>query len=449
MKFKKLVSLIVGCSLIMGLAGCGSKATSAQKSGIATEIKNPVTIEFWHAMNGDNEAALKEITDKFNEKNKGKITVKLLSQGHYKELFSKLDGASKAKKLPALTMIYPNRLTAYVKNGLVEDLGPYIENPKVGFTKEQFNDMPAFVRDNGMWDGKHYSLPFNKATYVIFYNKDLLQKNNVAVPTTWKELGEAAKKLTVDTNGDGKPDKYGLSLNESVGIDFSFWVEQAGGHLIDEPNDKLLFNSPATVEAYDFVNGMVKSGCAKLAGQEKYVTGPFGRGEAAMAIASTSSLPDIDKLCKGNNINYGTAILPKNKKQAALFSGTDVAIFNTAAPEEKLAAFQYLKYFFSKDSMILWGSKSGYLPLTYSAIKSDEFQNYLKNDKSKAKENAIKEIDYGFCDPKILNGYAIHDNMDKALQAVIQGQKDSKTAIADAEKKARQELDDAKKAFGK
>lgn len=47
-------------------------------------------------MNGDNEAALKEITEEFN-KNKDKITVKLVYQGQYKELFSKLDGAAKSK----------------------------------------------------------------------------------------------------------------------------------------------------------------------------------------------------------------------------------------------------------------------------------------------------------------------------------------------------------------
>ncbi len=55
-----------------------------------------------------------------------------------------------------------------------------------------------------MWNDKHYSLPFNKGTYLLFYNEDLLKKYNVKVPSNWNELQEASKKLTLDTNGDGK-----------------------------------------------------------------------------------------------------------------------------------------------------------------------------------------------------------------------------------------------------
>ncbi len=72
-------------------------------------------------------------------------------------------------------MIYPNRLTAYVMNDLVENLNPYIENEKIGFKKDVWDDIPKFVRDNGMWNDKHYSLPFNKGTYLLFYNEDLLK----------------------------------------------------------------------------------------------------------------------------------------------------------------------------------------------------------------------------------------------------------------------------------
>ncbi|EJO5347612.1 ABC transporter substrate-binding protein [Clostridium botulinum] len=453
MKFKKLTALITAFTLTFGLAACGSNKEGAakkeeSKATIATEIKEPVTIEFWHAMNGDNEASLKEITEEFNKKNKDKITVKLVYQGHYKELFSKLDGAAKSKKLPALTMIYPNRLTAYVMNDLVENLNPYIENEKIGFKKDVWNDIPKFLRDNGMWNDKHYSLPFNKGTYLLFYNEDLLKKYNVKVPTNWNELKEASKKLTVDTNGDGKNDIYGLGLNSSVGIDSSFWVEQAGGHLIDEANDKLLFNSKEGVEAFGFLSGLVKSGNAKIATEEKYMTGAFSRGEAAMGVSSISALPNIIKACKGNNINFKTAVLPEKKKKAALFSGTDVAIFNTPSPEEKLAAFEYLKFFMGKESQIKWATKSGYLPLRKSVIDSKEFKDYVEKE-NPAKGEAVKEFDYGYCDPKVLNGYAIHDNMAKALDQIIAGKKDSKQALSDAEKKARQELDEAKKAFGK
>lgn len=452
MKFKKLTALVTSCILTLGLIGCGNSAETSTnvketESKIATEIKDPVSIEFWHAMNGENEKVLQEITEEFNKKNDGKITVNLVYQGHYKELFSKLEGASKSNQLPALSMIYPNRLTAYVMNDLVEDLNPYIENEKIGFSKDSWNDIPEFLRDNGMWNEKHYSLPFNKSTYLLFYNEDLLKEKNVKVPTNWNELKDAAKTLTVDKDNDGTTDTVGLALNSSVGIDSSFWVEQAGGHLIDEENDKILFNSQETAEAFDFLAGMVKDGSAKVCTEEKYMTGPFGRGEAAMGISSISALPDIIKTCSGNNINFKTAVLPENKQKAALFAGTDVTIFNTPSPEEKLAAFEFIKFFMEEENQLTWGTKSGYLPLRKSVLESNDFKNYVEKE-NPAKGVAVEEFDYGYCDPKVLNGYSIHENMNKALQQILLEEKDTKAALDEAETNTRKALDEAKKSFG-
>lgn len=452
MKLKKMTSIMSALLLTLSLTACSSskgeeKEDITEKSQIATEITQDVSIEFWHAMTGENEAVLKEITDKFNAENKDGITVNLVYQGHYKDLFSKLEGASKSNQLPELAMIYPNRLTAYVKNDLVEDLNVYIENEKIGFDKETWEDIPAFLRDNGMWDGKHHSLPFNKSTYLLFYNEDILNKYGVKPPTTWDELKEASAKLTVDENKDGKNDIYGLALNSSVGIDSSFWVKQAGGDLIDEENDKILFNSDETAKAFDFIAGMVKDGTAKIAGEEKYMTGPFSRGEAAMGVSSMSALPDIIAACEGSNVKFQTVVLPKGEEEASLFSGTDVTIFNTSSPEEKLAAFKYIKYFMEEDTQFLWGTKSGYLPLRNSVLNSSEFKEFAEKE-CPAKGVAVEAFESGYCDPKVLNGYAIHENMDKALQEIILGEKDTKEALQEAETNTRTALDEAKKSFG-
>ena len=42
----------------------------------------------------------------------------------------------------------------------------------------------------------------------LVYNKKLVP----VPPTTDEELVEIGKELTVDTNGDGKPDRYGLDV---------------------------------------------------------------------------------------------------------------------------------------------------------------------------------------------------------------------------------------------
>ena len=67
MKFKKFASLALAAVLTTGLmTGCGN-SKDASSEEIVTEIKEPVEITFWHAMNGDLEKTLQKLTDKFME----------------------------------------------------------------------------------------------------------------------------------------------------------------------------------------------------------------------------------------------------------------------------------------------------------------------------------------------------------------------------------------------
>lgn len=453
MKTKRtLIALLMAVMMILVVTACSAKSeqTGVKDDAENAPVENEVTseaveIEFWHAMTGGNEEALQEIVNDFNGANEG-ITVKLVYQGHYKELFQKLDGAAQADQLPELTMIYPNRMTAYVMNGFGQDLTGYINDPEVGFSKEDLEDIPP-VFMKGVWDGKYYTLPCNKSSYELFYNEDMLKEKGVEVPTTWEELRAAAEKLTVDNDNDGKTDVVGLALNKSAGIDFSFWVEQAGGHLLSDDETTLLFNSEAGVEAFDFVSAMAKDGILKIVNEDKYAYVPFARKEAAMIITSTSKVPDLQVAIGDNELNWNAAELPSHKEKAVLFTGTDMAMFNTHTEEEKLAAWKFMKYFMSKDATIKWGVNSGYLPVRYSALESEEFQKVMVEDPTKAV--AVKSFEFGFRDPKVLNGYAIHSNMQKALEEVLQGVKSSEEALKDAEIQARKELDEAMKNFGK
>ena len=107
---------------------------AAKNSASSTDERpcSSVDYEFWHAMSGENGTVLEALVKKFNETHTN-IEVVSVFQGHYRELFEKLNGAAQAGTLPALSMIYCNRLTAYVMNDLVEDLNPRIADAKYGF----------------------------------------------------------------------------------------------------------------------------------------------------------------------------------------------------------------------------------------------------------------------------------------------------------------------------
>ena len=153
---------ILPLAMIFVLAACNNQepANESKKESknaqeettatIVTELTEPVEIEFWNAMNGASGEALQALTDEFNEKNEN-ITVTLVNQGGYRDLFDKLMGAAKANQLPAMTQIYSNRLSWYVSKGLVEDLSLYMEDETIGLSAEDKNDFPKLFLDDGTW----------------------------------------------------------------------------------------------------------------------------------------------------------------------------------------------------------------------------------------------------------------------------------------------------------
>lgn len=56
---------------------------------------------------------------------------------------------------------------------------------------------------------------------------------------------------------------------------------------------------------------------------------------------------------------------------------------------------------------------------------------------------------YAYQDPKGLNGYAIHANMQKALEEIVAGKKTIDQALKDAQMQATKEIEEAKNNFRK
>ena len=449
----KALSLLLAAGLIV--SGCGSKGSNeaapapsetqtpapsetkpAEKS---EEPKEVVEIEFWHAMSGTNGEALQNIVDKYNETHEY-AKVNAVFQGKYTELFEKISGAAQSKTLPAMSMIYANRLTAYIMNGYVQELDSFINDSKKGLTPEELKDIPAIFTERSKWGDVTYTMPCNKSVYLMFYNEDMLNEAGVSVPTTWEELRTAAEKLTKDG-------VIGVGFNKSLGTDFSYWVEQAGGHLMDENEENITFNSPETIEAYEFITGMVKEGIGMISWEESYITGPLTRGELAIGFTTTSNTVDIYNGAKEFGTNIKSAEVPAGKVKAVTFSGTDMTMFNTVSDAEKEVAWDFMKFWMDTENTTQWGIESGYLPLTYSAFETEEFKAYLAENNLKAP--ALNCFDYGFRDPSALNAIAIHSSMQTAMEKIVLEGMDIAEAVAEAEATATKEMNDAKANFDK
>jgi multiple sugar transport system substrate-binding protein len=104
------------------------------------------------------------------------------------------------------------------------------------------------------YNGTLYALPRDMSNVILYYNKDMFDAAGVAYPTvewTWDDLLAAAQKMTLDTNGDGQIDQWGVGIDRDV-WQWDGWVIANGGQTLSADRSECMFTDPKTVEALKY-----------------------------------------------------------------------------------------------------------------------------------------------------------------------------------------------------
>lgn len=367
MKKSRILALLL--ALVLVLAACSSNKeetkvetaaegessaeTETVSEEVITEVTEPTTIVFWHAMNGEQEESLTKMTEAFMEANEN-ITVELQNQTGYQELQQKLTATTTSpKNLPTLTQAYPDWMFNPISDGLVHDLTAFTES------LENYDDILEGFRKGTVIEGKVYSMPFNKSTEVLFYNEDKMNELGLSVPTTLDELVEVSKAYTEKTG------------NPAVGFDslsnYYTTMVNAEGETFDAEFDP---TSEVSKKAVNYYLDGVKEGYFRIAGSDKYMSGPFGNEQVLMYIGSNAGESYVLEGAAGK-------FTPKAAKApfpATIQQGTDVFVFESATDQQKAAAYQYLAWITNTENQAQWGVDTGYIPVRTTAIESDVYQ---------------------------------------------------------------------------
>lgn len=147
---------------------------------------------------------------------------------------------------------------SHAAQGLLRDLRPYMESDPLF----DLDDYPAQVLQSVTWsDGTLFSLPVGLHIIIAHYRTDLFAEAGLATPRelgadfTWDTLVEMGRQLTVDLDGDGTMDRYGVQAPRFLFHDQYALVAQTGGRVFDryvDPSESR-FNSPEVRTALRFL----------------------------------------------------------------------------------------------------------------------------------------------------------------------------------------------------
>lgn len=350
--------------LVMVLFGCG---------GQGSESGDKVQITFSHWATGPEAKIYDDLIAVF-EKEHPEIKVKQIRipfDGYADKVQTMMAGRTEPDVMYMSHLWFPS----FVERGAFLNLQPHIDRDNE-FRKDDFHPVLA---EAGKYRGDTYWIPRDLDYLVLFYNKDLFREAGVDFPNenwSWADLLNAAKKLTRDTNGDGRVDQYGILAPDGY-IAFA-WIWQNGGSVLNEERTQSLIDQPAATEAVQWISDLIN--------QEKVAPSPqvtkqegtsemFKAGRVAMATYGHWLIPSLKE---EKAFDWGVTLLPKGKAGRMSFvSGSGYTISkNTKHPD---AAWKLVKWLNSPESQEKMSKLGLIVPSRKSVYESDTFMNTPEN----------------------------------------------------------------------
>lgn len=379
-------------------------------------------------MGGPLKATLDTLTGGFRRETG--IAVSAVNMGNYTALSQKLMAASAAGNLPEITQSYEAWTSQLLEKDAVRPFQDFIAGPG-GLDPADLADIFPVMLDECSRNGGVVTLPFNKSVPVYYYNRNLFAAAGLdpdRFPETWDGFVGAARKLTVDRDGDGRPEQWGTAFPITSLWLFQCLILQHGADVFDS-SGRAAFDGPEGVEALQLMADLVHKHRVGYTTTGFEHQNDFLAGRVAMIQGSSASLAFL--ALQKIPFQLGIAPLPGARRKAVVLSGTNMAMMRQEDSGAMEAAWRFAKYLIRTDITARWSAETSYLPVRRSAFGHQlmvaKFRQYP------GLERAYRQIEYAWPEPREvawLTGRAIVE--EEALQPALKGLKTPEEALQHA-----------------
>ncbi len=309
--------------------------------------------------------------------------------------------------------------------------------------KEYLEDFfPAFLL-NSRLDGKIWSIPFQRSTPILYYNKDAFRKAGLdpdKPPKTWDELVAFAKKLMVK-DAAGNVTQWGVSIPTSC-TNCTYWlfqgfVHQAGGKYFEPDGKKVHLTSAAAKDGMRLWHDLAYTHQVMAKGVIAWqtVANDFLAQKVAMFYHSTGSLGHIR-----NNAQFafGTALMPAKTSYGSPTGGANFYIFKNIPRERQEAAWKFIAWMTKPERAAKWSIDSGYIAIRKSAYQTPLMRDFLA--KWPQYLVAREQLQYAQTELMTYDNEKIYEIINTMAQAVMTGRAAPEAALESAQKQADEAL---------
>jgi multiple sugar transport system substrate-binding protein len=204
--------------------------------------------------------------------------------------------------------------------------------------------------DTALFQGRLYAVPYTSNGGLLYYRRDVLQREGRQPPRTWSELGRLASTVAP---------KYGLLgyagqffPYEGLTVNFAEAVQSAGGRILSDDGTRVEVDSPQARRGLDFLVRGVKEGWiprAALNYKEEESRRAFQEGR--LLFLRNWPYMYLQASRPGSKVagKFGVAPLPgRDGPGSSSLGGADLAI--SAYSKRQLSALKFIRYFTGIDN---------------------------------------------------------------------------------------------------
>jgi sn-glycerol 3-phosphate transport system substrate-binding protein len=401
---------------------------------LGAQAQAPTEISFFYpvAVGGPITKLIDEFAADFAKENPG-IKVTPIYAGSYQDTIVKALTAHKSGNPPVTSVLLSTDMFTLIDEDAIVPIDDFV---KTADDKAWLGSFYKAFMLNSQSGGKTWGVPFQRSTIVMYYNKELFKAAGLdpnKPPSTWAEMADAAKKLTVK-DASGKVTQYGVQIPSSG---FPYWLFQAlaiqnGVAMANDAGNAVKFDDPAVIEALQYWIDLTKQG-VHPPGIVEWGTTPkdFFEKKVAMMWTTTGNLTNVRTNAK---FDFGVAMLPAGKKRGSPTGGGNFYIFKKATPAQQEAAFKFAKWITQPERAAKWSMDTGYVAISEAAYNTAALKKYGADFPP-----ALVARDQL---PFALAEFSTHDNqrvtkaLNDGLQAALTGTKTAAQAMKDAQAEA-------------
>lgn len=405
-------ALLVG-ALLFAVPGCRTARGPSSQPDV-------LTIDFWNGFTGPDGATMERMVRAFNRENTDvRVRMQIIPWGTY---YDKVTLGLAFGGAPDVFVLHASRLPEYADSRAIRCVDDLISEDNL-----RVSDFAPRAWAAARWKGKQYAIPLDCHPLGLYYNTKLFKKAGIVddqgrpkPPTNLAEFIDAAKKLTIDADKDGRPEQWGFVYTWLRTNAHTFLAQHNSGWLRHDCKRSDL-DSPNALRAFTLMRSLIDKYrvCPPPGGIDAWVG--FQTGRVGMALEGVYMLSSLEQQ---KDLAFAGAECPVFGDRRAVWADSHMLTMPEGiSPEKRRAAWRFIKYL--SDNSLEW-SKGGQVPVRKSVLARPEFRRL------RVQYEFSKELPYVVYMPPSTAMNQILPFADAAVEAVLQGIRSPEEALAEA-----------------